>query len=232
MNWVLVLVLLTLAGCIVSGYHRGLLRMVYSFVSWIIVLFAVAWAAPYIDNYLVENTSIYDRIVAQCEDAIRQSVDERTEATVAAKEDELGALGMNVPDAVLAGILEQTADAASGFMEESGIYTQMAAGLADFVVKGMAILVVLVFSRLFLQILFQIFGIVSHIPVLKGLNRTLGLFAGGIYGLLIIWIAFYVIALFSASETGGALISYIYENSFLTFLYQNNMVLLLILCFL
>ena len=229
MNWVLILVLLILAGSVAAGYHKGLLRMVYVFISWIIVLASVFWAAPYIDRYLVENTSIYDRIAAQCEETIRQSAGEQAGVVAAGQEDELQELGMKVPNAVLEGILEKTADVANGFAEESGLYRQMAAGMADFTVKGISFLVVLVFTQLLMQILSQIFGIVSHIPVLKGINRTLGLAAGGIYGLLVIWIAFYAIALFSASETGGALVSYIYESSFLTYLYEKNLVLILML---
>lgn len=229
MNWVLIFVLLILAGCIVSGYRKGLLRMAYSLVSWIIVLIAVSWAAPYINHYLVENTSIYGQIVEKCEKTIRQSVNDRADAVAAEQEGELQELGMTVPNAVLEGILEKTMNAADGFIEESGAYAQMAAGLADFIMEGISFLIALIFAQLLMQILSQILGIVSHIPILKGINRTLGLIAGGINGMLIIWIAFYIIALCSTGETGRVLVSYIYESSFLTFVYEHNLVLILIL---
>ena len=231
MNWVLILVLVVLVGCIASGYHRGLLRMAYSLVSWIIVMTAVFWAAPHINQYLVDNTSIYDKIVEQCEEVIRQSANERAAAAVGQREGELQELGVNVPDAVLEGILEKSTGAADEFLSESGIYTQMAMGLADFVAEGISFLIAWVFAWLLMKIISQILGIVSHIPIIKGINRTLGLFAGGIYGLLFIWIAFYVIALCNAGSTGRVLVSYIYESRFLTFLYEHNLVLTFILYF-
>ena len=77
-----------------------------------------------------------------------------------------------------------------------------------------------------------ILGIVSRIPIIRGINKYLGTVAGAIYGFVVVWIAFYVIALCSTSEVGGALISYIYESPFLTYIYENNLIVTLIMMFL
>ena len=47
MNWVLLLVLLILGYNIIRGYRKGFLRIVYSLVSWVIVLTFVTVATPY-----------------------------------------------------------------------------------------------------------------------------------------------------------------------------------------
>lgn len=231
MNWVLILVLLTLIFSVIEGYRKGLLRIVYSLVSWILVLVFVSWATPYMNQYLLENTSIYERVAAHCEEVVRQSANERTEAATDEKKSELMNLGVNVPNSVIEGILQNTSGVADDFLEESGIYDQIAAGLANFVVEGISFVIALVLAWILVHIISQILGIVSHIPILKGVNRFLGLFAGAVHGMLIVWIAFYMIALCSTGEVGKALISYIYENQFLTFLYENNLVLTLILNF-
>ena len=61
---------------------------------------------------------------------------------------------------------------------------------------------------------------------------TSGTVAGAIYGFVVVWIVFYVIALCGTSEVGGALISYIYESPFLTYIYENNLIVALIMMFL
>ena len=38
MNWVLIIVLLTLALCVIHGYCKGFLRIVYSLVAWLLAL--------------------------------------------------------------------------------------------------------------------------------------------------------------------------------------------------
>ena len=63
-------------------------------------------------------------------------------------------------------------------------------------------------------------------------NFTMHIPKGAIYGFVVVWIAFYVIALCSTSEVGGALISYIYESPFLTYIYENNLIVTLIMMFL
>lgn len=231
MNWVLIIVMLTLIFSVIEGYRKGLLRIVYSLVSWIIVLVFVSWATPHINQYLLENTSIYEQVAAHCEESVRQTAKMQTDAGMDEKKSELMDLGVNVPSSVIEGILENTSGVADEFLEESGIYDQIAAGLANFVVEGIAFVIALVLAWIFVHVISQILGIVSHIPVLKGINRFLGLFAGGIQGLLTVWVAFYIIALCSTGEVGKALISYIHENQFLTFLYENNLVLTMILKF-
>lgn len=39
MNWLLILVVLLVAGNIVWGFFRGFLRVVYSMAAWILILF-------------------------------------------------------------------------------------------------------------------------------------------------------------------------------------------------
>lgn len=241
MNWILIIVLAVLALSAFVGYHKGMLRIIYSLVSWIVVLAFVSWATPQINLYLLENTVIYDRIEEYCEGTIRESSSEQVEMTQQeveealveelGSEDLLANLGVSVPDSVMDGILEKTADATETFLDESGIYAAVAEGLATFILEGIAFLVALVLAWLVVHIISQLLGIVSKIPVIKGLNRTLGFFVGVIYGFLIVWLGFYIIALGSASEMGQVVVSYIYENPFLTFLYENNLVLTMILKF-
>ncbi len=239
MNWVLVAVLTILAVSAIIGYCKGMLRIIYSMVAWIAVLVFVVWSMPYINHYLRENTLIYEKIEAHCEDTIRHSADDEIERVSQEKRDELTGqmeenetlenLGIGVPAPVVDSILEKASDAAGDIMEESGIYAAIAAGLADFVLEGISFLTALVAAWILVHIISQLLGIVSHIPVIKGANRCLGMLVGAVYGLLLVWLAFYVVALSSAGETGQVIVSYIYDNSFLIFLYENNFVLTLIL---
>ena len=59
MNWLLIIIVLLLALCVVNGYRKGFLRMMYSMVSWVIMFALVTWATPYINTFLRNNTSIY-----------------------------------------------------------------------------------------------------------------------------------------------------------------------------
>lgn len=229
MNWVLVVVLFILAISAGLGYSKGGLRIAYSLVSWVIVLVFVSWATPHVKFYLLENTVVYEKVEAHCEKIVCQSAEEQIDALQSEKEAELAQLSFNIPETVWNRILEKTSDEAGDFLEENGVYKKVAEGLAAFVVEGIAFLITLVFAWLLVYIVSQILGIVAHIPIIKGVNRFLGLFAGAIYGLLLVWLIFYITALGGTGEMGKIIVSYIYESPFLTFLYENNLVLTLIL---
>jgi uncharacterized membrane protein required for colicin V production len=236
MNWLLIVVLLLLALSIVHGYRKGLLRILFSMASWILLLVFVAWFKPYVNTYLTEHTSVYEKVENHCQEAVRQSSKKQLGNAAEGQADESGAqlaaLGLNLPDNVLNMVAEGSANAADSILEESGVYSRIATGMADFVMEGISFFAALVVGWLFLHVISRMLGIVSHIPIVKGVNRFLGMFAGGIYGLVIVWVVFYIIALCSTSEIGSRLVSYIYASPFLTGLYQNNVVLTFILYFL
>ena len=84
---------------------------------------------------------------------------------------------------------------------------------------------VLILSWILVHVISALLGIVSHIPILKGVNRFTGMLAGLMEGLLIVWIAFYIVALCSTGETGRVIVSYINQSAFLKELYENNILL-------
>ena len=137
-----------------------------------------------------------------------------------------------LPDSVMNNISEKTADLAGEALDASGIYAQVSVGMADFILNGISFFIAFAVGMIVLHFFSGILGIVSRIPIIRGINKYLGTVAGDIYGFVVVWIAFYVIALCSTSEVGGALISYIYESPFLTYIYENNLIVALIMMFL
>ena len=216
MNWVLLLVLLILGYNIIRGYRKGFLRIVYSLVSWVIVLTFVTVATPYINTYLMEHTTLYEKIEQQCSEQIKGSVEEKQRSIQnesSPDNQKLSQFGIMLPDSVVNDIFEKTGNMAGEIIEQSGLYDEIAKQIAEFVIA-------------------RALRIVSRIPVLSGVNRTLGVFAGGIYGLILVWIGFYMIAVASTSEMGSALVACIYQSRLLKYLYENNVILTLIMNFL
>lgn len=237
MNILFLVVIAILAGCVIAGYCRGFLRIVYSLVSWILVLAFVYFATPYIKDIIIEKTSIDERIEEYCEDAVRDPIETQIEKEAAkAVEDTADAmeqagfeeLGINLPENVMEDIVGNASGAANDFLEESGTYEAVSKGMTDFILQGISFFTAFIIGTILSIIISCVLGIVSKIPVLSGANKTLGLFAGALQGLLIVWVAFYFIAICSASEAGTVLVSYIYDNVFLTFLYENNLIVTLI----
>lgn len=74
-------------------------------------------------------------------------------------------------------------------------------------------------------------GIISDLPVLRGVNRFAGALLGLGTGLIIIWIVFLVMTLLYDMEIGKSCFEMINSNDLLKFLYEHNYILKLVVSF-
>ena len=144
MNWLLVVVLVILAGHTIKGYRRGLLRVLFSVASLLITVLFVAWATPYVSNFLKENTKIYQKVETKCEQKVRKDTKEQ----IAQKEEKSTGLleeyGIRLPKSIEEKLFGNVEKGADSVLETSGVYKAMAEPLAQLAVDGIAFFVSLI----------------------------------------------------------------------------------------
>lgn len=241
MNWLLIIVILVLAGNIVWGFSRGFLRVIYFMLAWIAILVFVTWATPYVANVLTEKTNIDNRIESNLDEKLHELVIGDTNGQKEDREPDaqnpgLGKknyrdLQMKLPDAVTNKLFD-TNKIADQILEGSGAYDVVAGRATDLVMRVISFVLVLLIAVISFHLLSVVLKVVEKLPLIGGINRLLGLFAGLVKGILIIWLAFAIIAMAGTTDIGIALISYIYESPLLIWVYENNFVLTLLMTFL
>lgn len=241
MNWLLIIVILVLAGNIVWGFSRGFLRVIYSMLAWIAILVFVTWATPYVANILTEKTNIDNRIESNLDEKLHELVIGDTNGQKEEREPDAQNPGqgkknyrdlqMKLPDAVTNKLFD-TNKIADQILEGSGAYDVVAGRATDLVMRVISFVLVLLIAVISFHLLSVVLKVVEKLPLIGGINRLLGLFAGLVKGILIIWLAFAIIAMAGTTDIGIALISYIYESPLLIWVYENNFVLTLLMTFL
>lgn len=241
MNWLLIIVILVLAGNIVWGFSRGFLRVIYSMLAWIAILVFVTWATPYVANVLTEKTNIDNRIESNLDEKLHELVIGDTNGQKEDREPDAQNPGqgkknyrdlqMKLPDAVTNKLFD-TNKIADQILEGSGAYDVVAGRATDLVMSVISFVLVLLIAVISFHLLSVVLKVVEKLPLIGGINRLLGLFAGLVKGILIIWLAFAIIAMAGTTDIGIALISYIYESPLLIWAYENNFVLTLLMTFL
>ena len=241
MNWLLIIVILVLAGNIVWGFSRGFLRVIYSMLAWIAILVFVTWATPYVANVLTEKTNIDNRIETNLDEKLHELVIGDTNGQKEDREPDTQNPGqgkknyrdlqMKLPDAVTNKLFD-TNKIADQILEGSGAYDVVAGRATDLVMRVISFVLVLLIAVISFHLLSVVLKVVEKLPLIGGINRLLGLFAGLVKGILIIWLAFAIIAMAGTTDIGIALISYIYESPLLIWVYENNFVLTLLMTFL
>ncbi len=66
MNWMLIIVIIIFIWGVFRGWRRGLLRLLFSLVSIIVLIWLFSAINPYISTFLTEHTGLYDRIETWC----------------------------------------------------------------------------------------------------------------------------------------------------------------------
>lgn len=233
MNWLLILVVLIIAGNIAWGIYRGFLRVVYSMAAWVLMLVFVTWATPFMSEVLAEHTGLDERIEAGCVEKLRELVQKGGEDSPekASDNEELDKLGVQLPE-VIRGKLLDTGKAADFLLEETGVYAETAGRAADLAMRGISFVLVLLITLIAFHLISVALDLVAKLPVVSDVNRFLGGASGFVKGVLLVWLAFAFIAMGSATSLGVGLISFIYESELLVWLYENNLVLSILMLFL
>lgn len=225
MNWLLICVLGIFAVNLVEGYLKGFLRVVYSMAAGLLILIAVMLLTPPVANLLAEHTRIDENIEQACAEKIHEFVLAQKEKPAGMEKTETE---IQLPQVIVEKLMD--ADTAlDDFLEESGAYDAVAARAADMAIRGIAAAIVFVVAVVVSFLITIALDLVSKLPLIGGVNRTLGLLAGAVKGLLLVWVAFAVIAMASSTNWGMALNELINESAPLLWLYRNNPILHLLI---
>ena len=106
-----------------------------------------------------------------------------------------------------------------------GMENAVSGYLADEILRWAAFLIALLLAGVLIRGIVFSLGIVSHLPILHGLNKTAGMLLGFAEGVVLVWIFFVVITVCASTSVGGQLLKMTAQSSILSWLYRNNLLL-------
>ena len=100
----------------------------------------------------------------------------------------------------------------------------MASQITGIIIKIIAFLLLMIIVFILLRLIIYIIKFVDRIPVIHGINHLLGAVLSLAEALIIIWLLCLLLSLFAGSEFGSDVLRVIHASSFLTFIYENNLI--------
>lgn len=97
--------------------------------------------------------------------------------------------------------------------------------LADEILRWAAFMIALLLAGVLIRGIVFSLGIVSHLPILHGLNKTAGLLLGLGEGVVLLWIFFIVITVCASTRGGAQFLKMTAQSGILSWLYHNNLLL-------
>jgi uncharacterized membrane protein required for colicin V production len=220
MNWLEILVIIILVVYSFIGRKRGFIKTVFTLFSTIIALLLTMWISPMVNKEIQKNDKIMNFVSNKVEKVIEFNKNN----------DKTSEQMMFIDKLFLPGSIKDT-------LKENNtgdVYVAMAAdnfkeyvtgSISRIIINAAVFILVMLIIMIALGIISKTLDIISKLPIINGLNKTAGLFAGLLHGIIIVWIGFIFLIMFSSSSVGKTMFLLINESKFLTTLYNNNLLL-------
>ena len=220
MNWLLIVVLAILVVNCLIGMKVGFIKTVFSLCSMIIAVILTIWLSPYVNNFMRGNEKIYDGISSKVEKMLPFSAEE------AATGDQNSLIeGLALPQSIKNSLIENNKVDVYKELAISSFKDYVSNYLTGVIINAMAFIITFVIILIILWVISISLDIISKLPLLKQINKTAGLLAGLVHGLVLVWIFFILLTVFGSTELGQKAMQTIGESQILSFIYNNNYLL-------
>ncbi len=221
MNWTLVAVLAVIIISTVIGIRKGIIKMLFSFLSVILAVVITSLAAPHIGSFIKSHTD-WDEAVRERTGAYFEENGILVNAEAKIDTDEL-------PLPVT--IRENIGESAEEYLQKGyDVYNRYIVDTAAGIIfSAIVYAAVFVLVLLILAVICAILNLFSRLPVLKQLNGLAGGILGALLGLVTVWVLFIIITVFGNRSFAGVIFEDINSNPVLLFLYDWNILLHLLL---
>ena len=210
-----------LLAMILYGHYRGLLRIAVTMVSLILSVMIVRTATPYVTAFIRDNTGVRHIIEEMLAEAF-EGMDGIGDIQFPAQQRSM-IEQMQLPQPMKEILLENNNNeiyqllGVDTFLEYVGNY------LTSMILNFIGSVVLFILVNLSLRLLIRWVNLISHLPILSGVNQIAGAVLGGIQGLLCLWFGC-VVEICSRTAWAQVVLEQIHNSIWLTFVYQNNMI--------
>ena len=233
MNIVMVLVALIFMASIVTGMHRGFIKIVASLAATIVTIVVVIVLTPYVSNILGKIIPMESLITTNCMEVIyperNMNKGEFKELlpTIDLNREEQISLVENskLPKVFQELILENNNSEIYESLGVTNFGEYLVSYFAKLIINVISFLLTFLIVTLVLRTIIYMLGIISDLPIIGGVNRLAGGAVGLVKALIFVWVAFAIITLMYDSKLGATCLQCIEDSQFLTFLYDNNILM-------
>lgn len=223
MNWLLIVVLIILAASALRGYQNGFIKTIFSLFSVIVALVVSGWISPMISKSLQQNEKIMSTVTTKLEEVIK------FDGGIKKTNEEVSFINkLSLPNSMKDYLIENNHKEIYEAMNIEKFDEYVTHLLATVILNAVSYLLCFVVVLVCLAIISRLVDFVSRLPLLNELNKTGGFAIGLLHGVIKVWIFFLLITIFSTTSFGENIFPMINQSVFLTFLYENNLLLKLI----
>ncbi|WP_420218925.1 CvpA family protein [Lacrimispora sp. AGF001] len=230
-NWLSVIAGVYLLGMVLYGHHRGFIRLVVSIFAMILSLTVVRVSLPAVTTYLKENTTLQQTVSQNIVKAAGLAQEQSSGEEISDKPSAQRTMieNLNLPRTIKSALIENNNSEIYQMMGVQAFTDYVGNYLADTIINSAGF--VLLFAAVYMasKLIIRWLDIIARLPIISGINKLAGAIAGGLEGLLFLWLACLLVTAFSGTEWGMMITRQIESSQWLSFLYSHNLLNLMVL---
>lgn len=220
MNILTGIVIIIIAICAYGGMRAGLIKTVFSIFSMIITLILTLWLSPMISKTLQSNDKIVDYFGSKVESVMQ------TEKVGNNISDQMSFIDkLPLPEKIKVSIIDNNNSETYVALAVNDFSSYVNRSLACIIINAITFVAAYIAILIALRVLCALLDIISKLPIINQINKLSGLFVGALQGVIIVWLLFVLLTAFSGNEIGKKAFVMINESEFLSFIYNNNLIL-------
>ena len=204
-----------------TGYRRGFIKEIVSFF-FVFLALALAWMLnPYVNTFLMQKTSLYDKIQESCRELPGgQNVvegdegDEETEGSLISQ--------LPLPEILQKNLTVNNTEEAYQYLAVDTFGDYISEYLARAIINGLSYLIAYALANLVLRVVLLVLDMIAGLPLISDANRLTGGIVGVAKGILFIWIALLLLTILCSSDIGKRGLELVEKDSVLQVLYKHD----------
>ena len=219
MTWLGIVVAGILLLTAYKGFRRGFIREIVSFF-FVFLALSVSWAInPYVNEFFMENTPVYEKIQESCQSFVESQ--KKQELTSPGTEEQTGFIeGLELPELLQKGLESNNTAEVYTYLAVDSFGEYISEALARMIVNGLSFFVSYLLASVILRLGTWVLNLLAGLPVLKSANKLAGGLVGAVKGVLFVWIAFLVMTILCSTSIGKESLALIEKDAFLNVLYE------------
>ncbi|MCR5777468.1 MAG: CvpA family protein [Lachnospiraceae bacterium] len=224
-EYLLIAVLAVLAYFVINGARQGFFRVIFSLISTLLALFLVSYMTPVISDALINHTQVYNIIYDKLESAFLSGT--VSSVDVAGQTELINSY--SIPKMIKSFLIENnTSDGYTQILVN--VFGEYIVGfLARLIIRIIALVIIFLLIKFLFRSITIIFDVIDKIPILHGINRIMGAAVGFAEGFIIVSLFFLFMTIFTGDDIGNQFFNLVESNTFLAFIYDNNIFLRFVL---
>lgn len=226
-HWLPIAAGVFLIGMMLYGHYRGFIRQCVSVGALVLTLIIVKLATPWMTEFIRDNPSIRANAAQMILGAAGWEAPLEAEIQLPSAQ-RISIEQMNLPQSVKDILLENNNSEIYQLLGVDQFTEYVSTCLADMLINTISTILLFLVISIVIHILIRWLDLIARLPIISGLNHIAGAILGLAQGLLLLWIAGFILSLFSATPLGQQLEAQVYASSWLTFLYDYNLINLIL----